>query len=196
MTDDSGGRRIRVLWLTKGLGRGGVERLIASSIRHFDTERFEVEVAYLLPRKDAFVTEITDAGVSVHCVGRDGWSKLLWPLRLRRIACDRRYDIVHTHMPLSAAIARIALGRRPQFVHTEHNVWARHRTASRWANALTYGQNDAVVAVSESVARSIRPPRVVAARTPPVEVLLHGINVDEVAGAGADREVARQSLGL
>jgi len=187
--------RVRVLWLTKGLGRGGVERLIASSIRHFDRERFEVEVAYVLPWKDAFVGEITDAGVSVHSLGGRGWSKVLWPFRLRRIARERRYDIVHTHMPLSAAIARIALGRRPRFVHTEHNVWERHRRSSRWANSLTFGRNAAVVAVSESVAHSIHPPRL-APHKPRVEVLLHGINLNEISNEAADRTRARAVLGL
>ena len=193
--DDSANRRVRVLWLTKGLGRGGVERLIASSIRHFDSDRFDVEVAYVLPWKDALVTEIADAGVAVHCVGGRGWSKVLWPLRLRRIARERRYDIIHTHMPLSAAIARIALGRRPRFVHTEHNVWERHRRSSRWANSLTFGRNDAVVAVSASVAQSIHPASR-AAHTPPVEVLLHGINLNEIKNLSADRARARAALGL
>ncbi|MEO8692729.1 MAG: glycosyltransferase [Acidimicrobiales bacterium] len=186
--------RVRVLWLTKGLGRGGVERLIASSIRHFDRDRFDVEVAYLLPWKDAFVTDITDAGVPVHCLGTRGWAKVLWPLRLRRLARDQRYDIIHTHMPLSAAIARISLGRRPRFVHTEHNVWERHRRPSRWANSLTFSRNAAVVAVSTSVAQSIHPPW--AAHKPSIEVLLHGINLNEIKLQSADRAKARDALGL
>lgn len=193
-TGDTPDGRVRVLWLTKGLGRGGVERLIASSIRHFDRDRFEVEVAYLLPWKDAFVKEIEDAGVRVHCVGREGWQSILWPLRLLQVARRQRYDIVHTHMPLSAAIARVVLGRRPRFVHTEHNLWQRHRRPSRWANSLTLGRNRAVVAVSASVAQSINPPRA-AMRRPKVEVLLHGINLNEIRPVGSERERARASLG-
>jgi glycosyltransferase involved in cell wall biosynthesis len=173
-----------------------VERLIASSIRHFDRDRFDVEVAYLLPWKDAFVAEITDAGVPVHCLGRRGWANVLWPLRLRHLVRGKRYDIIHTHMPLSAAIARIALmGCPPRFVHTEHNVWERHRRSSRWANALTFGRNRAVVAVSSSVARSIQPPRL-AAKPPLVEVLLHGINLNEIKLRFVDRAQARRTLGL
>jgi glycosyltransferase involved in cell wall biosynthesis len=116
-------------------------------------------------------------------------------LRLRRLAREQRYDIIHTHMPLSAAIARIALGRRPRFVHTEHNVWERHRRSSRWANALTFRRNSAVLAVSSSVAQSIKPP-LVAFRKPPVEVLLHGINLNEIHLLSADRTQARAALGL
>jgi glycosyltransferase involved in cell wall biosynthesis len=192
--DDNSHKRVRVLWLTKGLGRGGVERLIASSIRHFDRERFDVEVAYLLPWKDAFVDEIAAAGVHCHCVGRRGWTNVLWPLRLRRIARRQSYDIIHSHMPLSAAIARVVLGRKSRFVHTEHNVWERHRRPSRWANALTFSRNKAVVAVSASVAKSISPP-LAATRGPKVEVLLHGINLNEINPDTANRERARKLIG-
>ena len=194
-SDDASDGRVRVLWLTKGLGRGGVEKLIASSIRHFDRDRFDVEVAYLLPWKDAFVTEIADTGVRVHCIGRKGLANVLWPWRLRRITRQHRYDIIHTHMPLSAAIARIVLGRRPRFVHTEHNLWQRHRRPSRWANSWTFGRNSAVVAVSASVAKSIAPPKLFI-RKPPVEVLLHGINLNEIRPCYTGRTHARNKLGI
>ena len=37
-----------VLMLTKGLGRGGTERLLAGAVRHMDPSRFRPEIAYLL----------------------------------------------------------------------------------------------------------------------------------------------------
>ncbi len=46
--------RIRCLWLTKGLGRGGVERLLLDMIPLVDHTRYEVEVAYILPWKDNY----------------------------------------------------------------------------------------------------------------------------------------------
>ncbi len=61
--------RVRVLWLTKGLGRGGAEQLLVNCARHVDRTRFEVEVAYVLPWKDALVPDLREAGVTVHCVG-------------------------------------------------------------------------------------------------------------------------------
>ena len=45
----------RALWLTKGLGRGGAERLIATCAPLLNRTGFDVEVAYLTPHKDAFV---------------------------------------------------------------------------------------------------------------------------------------------
>ncbi|GAA4992652.1 hypothetical protein GCM10025734_21050 [Kitasatospora paranensis] len=148
------GRR-RVLWLAKGLGRGGAEQLLLNCARHADTGRYEIEVAYVLPYKDALVPALEAAGVRVHCLGAAPGA--LWPVRLRGLLAERRYDLVHSHMPIPAVAARLsAFGRRaPRLVHTEHNVWERYRTATRWANALTYRRNDAVIAVSHAVAATI-----------------------------------------
>jgi glycosyltransferase involved in cell wall biosynthesis len=181
----------RVLMLTKGLGRGGTERLLAGTVRHLDRSRFAVEVAYLLPWKDAFVPEVDAAGVPVRCLDAPRATSPSWIGRLRRLVRDRDIDLVHTHMPLPAAAARLALpGRRPAFVHTEHNMWDRYRLPTRLANHLTYGRNAAVIAVSDGVAGSIRSSR-------PVEVVAHGIDTRQLRPADvASRLAARQALGL
>ncbi|NYI07455.1 glycosyltransferase [Allostreptomyces psammosilenae] len=158
-------RPVRVLWLAKGLGRGGAERLLVNCARHVDTARWQIEVAYLLPHKDALVAELAAVGVPVHRLGRTGrWGlpDLGWPWRLRRLVRERGYRIVHTHMPVPAVAARLFAGRgddgRLGVVHTEHNVWERYRLATRLANAVTYRRNDAVIAVSRAVAATVPDP--------------------------------------
>jgi glycosyltransferase involved in cell wall biosynthesis len=189
-TDDAGGP-IGVLMLTKGLGRGGTERLLHGTVRHLDRARFRVEVAYLLPWKDAFVADIEAECVPVHCLEAPRPASLGWVRRLRRLVNDRNIDLVHTHMPLTAAAARLALpGDTPMFVHTEHNLWDRYRRPTRWANRLTYGRNAAVIAVSDGVARSIR------SRRAPVEVVTHGADLGGVRRGAAARAEARRELGL
>ncbi|MFC6598849.1 glycosyltransferase [Kitasatospora paranensis] len=186
------GRR-RVLWLAKGLGRGGAEQLLLNCARHADTGRYEIEVAYVLPYKDALVPALEAAGVRVHCLGAAPGA--LWPVRLRGLLAERRYDLVHSHMPIPAVAARLsAFGRRaPRLVHTEHNVWERYRTATRWANALTYRRNDAVIAVSHAVAATI------GRRRPApdwVTVVHHGPDLAGAPEGPAARAAARAELGL
>ncbi|MFB9364997.1 glycosyltransferase [Kitasatospora sp. NPDC001664] len=190
MTDQGG--KVRVLWLAKGLGRGGAEQLLVNCARHADRSRYEVEVAYVLPWKDALVPALEAAGVTVHLLGPGR----RWPLRLRALLRARRYDLVHSHMPVPAAAARLlTLGsRRPVLVHTEHNVWERYRRETRWANSLTYKRNRAVVAVSHAVAASIP-----AARRRPgdfVTVVHHGPDLGGAARGPAARRAARAELGL
>ncbi|MFI6849224.1 glycosyltransferase [Kitasatospora sp. NBC_00085] len=190
----------RVLWLAKGLGRGGAEQLLLNCARHADRSRYEIEVAYVLPWKDALAPALTAAGVRVHCLGgtpgTPGRADPRWPLRLRRLLAGRRYGLVHTHMPIPAAAARLLAptAGSPRLVHTEHNVWERYRPATRWANALTYRRNDAVIAVSHAVERTIPAER----RRPGdwVHVVHHGPDLAGAPGGPAARAAARTELGL
>ena len=193
-------RRTRVLWLAKGLGRGGAEQLLVNCARHADTSRYEIEIAYVLPWKDALAPALEAAGLRVHCLGAapgtPGRADPRWPWRLHRLLADRQYGLVHTHMPVPAAAVRLlALGRHaPRLVHTEHNVWDRYRTATRWANALTYRRNDAVIAVSHAVAASVPPGR----RYPGdwLSVVHHGPDLTGAPTGPQARADARAALGL
>jgi glycosyltransferase involved in cell wall biosynthesis len=189
--EESGG--VGVLMLTKGLGRGGAERLLAGTVRHIDRSRFRVEVAYLLPWKDAFVAEIEAEGIPVHCLDAPRPSSLGWIPRLRHLVRDHRIGLVHTHMPLPATAARLALPGLthggPAIVHTEHNMWGRYRLPTRWANHLTYRRNAAAIAVSDGVAGSI-------SSSVPVDVVVHGIDLAALHHGAAARDRARAALGL
>lgn len=186
-----------VLALTKGLGRGGTERLLVGTGRLLDPERYRMEIAYLLPWKDAFVADAEAAGVKTHCLSSGRMTDLAWVRRLRRLLATGRFDVLHTHMPLPAVAARLAVwGSRPRLVHTEHNLWDRYHSLTRWSNALTIGRNATVLAVSDSVASSIRPPRALGRRRPSIEVLTHGIDPAAVRRGATARSLARQTLGL
>ena len=186
----------RVLWLTKGLGLGGAERLLTLTAARIDPSRFVVEVAYLLPWKDAFVPELEGSGVATVCLGSRDGADPRWPLRLRRLLREREYEIVHTHSPVSAAAVRMLARAPARLIHTEHNMWNRYRRPTYVANALTYPRNDAVIAVSDGVAESIRHPRWVPGEYPPVETLLHGVEPGSAPRGHEARVAARRELGI
>jgi glycosyltransferase involved in cell wall biosynthesis len=188
--------KVRVLWLIKGLGPGGAERLLVSFAGAADHEQFAYEAAYLLPWKDHLVAPLTEADVTVHCLDGARPAGVGWLRRLRFLQLERRFDVVHCHSPLMAAMARpvlrsIAGSARPALVYTEHNTWAAYGRATRWANRVTYGLDDVHLAVSEEARRS----------TPPrwrdrVEVLVHGVPVADVAEKGRHRDAMRAELGI
>jgi glycosyltransferase involved in cell wall biosynthesis len=186
----------RILWLTKGLGRGGAERLLVSAAKRLDRSHFELEVAYLLPWKDALVRDLERLSVRVHCLGGSRTLDARWIPRLRRLVRRGRFDLVHTHMPFVALGARTISSRRARIVHTEHNTWEHHRPPTRWINRLTYSRNAAVIAVSHAVAASIRP-GLVASTWPPVHVIYHGAELSALSSSTPEaRAKARVNLGL
>lgn len=202
MTDPGAGGQpagdgpVRVLWLIKGLGPGGAEQLLVSQAGATDQTSFTITAAHLVPWKDHLVPALQARGVDVVCL--DGARELdpRWAGRLRSLVRDRRIDVVHVHSPYVASVARLALrtlprASRPALVATEHNRWPRHAPATRLANRLTIGLDDADLAVSRDVRDTM------AARVrDDVEVVVHGVDLDRVRAASARRAEVRAELGI
>ena len=187
---------LRVLWLTKGLGPGGAERLLVTHAAVADPERVSFEAAYLLPQKTQLVGELETLGVPTHGLDAPQALDPRWIARLRTLLASGRFDVVHAHSPAPASQARLLVRAmpprdRPAFVYTEHNVWDSHGRATRTANAATFGLNDATIAVSGEV-RDSMPSRWRSA----TRVVVHGIDVDAVRAGRDDRDQVRAELGI
>lgn len=186
--------RIRVLWLIKGLGPGGAEQLLISSARAADHDRFDYRAAYVRPDKDQLVPRLTASGVPVTLLGDGRRGRLWWPSRLRRLMRD--VDIVHSHSPLLAGVARLAARtiparERPVTVSTEHNVWGNFSLPTRLLNATTAGLDGQRWAVSHEVRRSMWRRRRLGS-----EVLVHGIVQSDAQPPTGTRERVRRELGI
>jgi L-malate glycosyltransferase len=59
---------VRVLWVIKGLGPGGAERLLVAAAEAHDRARFDIECVYVLPWKDHLAPDLEAAGVPCHCL--------------------------------------------------------------------------------------------------------------------------------
>ena len=183
-----------MLHVIKGLGAGGAERLLVSltAARGADVE---VEVARVLPWKDALVAELEQVGGRSHVLaGRRGLADPRWPLRLRRLVQERGVDVVHLHSPAVAALARPVLRTlrpRPVLVSTEHNVWRSFGPVIRVLNGLTTPLGDVTLAVSDEVRASVW-----SRWRGRVDVVVQGIPLAQVRARRAGRSVARAQLGL
>lgn len=185
---------MRILWLTKGLGRGGAERLLVDAAGLMDLRTHDLDIAYVLPWKNDLVAEAEAAGATVTCLG-GGPRAITWPMRLRRFLKENDFDVIHTHAPLPAVVARLVeRSSSARFVHTEHNLWSRYRVPTRIANALTYRRNDRVIAVSDGVAASITPRRIRPGVSP--KVVLHGVPSSRVLRGSESRRGAREMLAV
>jgi glycosyltransferase involved in cell wall biosynthesis len=184
----------RVLLLIKGLGRGGAEQLLVNAAPYLDRARFEYEIAYLLPHKNALVSHLESYGLSVTCL--DGGRGLGWIRRLGRLVRERDIDVIHTHSPYPAVGARVRSAYSCAVVHTEHNVWERYGQATRWGNLITFGCNQRVFTVSNRVKESVRYPRYLNwLRMPPVETLYYGPD-PQTCGNGILSDGVRREFGI
>lgn len=187
--------RARVLWVVKGLGPGGAERLLCAQARVHDSSEFDITCAFVLPWKDHLAEELEQAGVTTMCLSRRR-RDMRWPREMLRLIRSGNWDIVHVHSPLPGSVARLAVRtiprrRRPVVVTTEHNRWSTFHWATRFLNALTSGSDVATLAVSDEVLASLRGRVRHRART-----LRHGIDIDDVARQITRRDAVRSDLGV
>lgn len=152
------GRRKKVMWLIKGLGVGGAERLLEIALPYVDNSRYDYEVAYLLPWKNALVPAFEEAGLPIFCLNHRKAYDARVILRLAQLLKERQVDLLHVHLPYSGILGRVASRLAPVkgVVYSEHNLWERYHWLTSAANRLTFGYNDAVIAVSSEVEQSIR----------------------------------------
>jgi glycosyltransferase involved in cell wall biosynthesis len=179
------GRR-RILILTRTTALGGAERLLANALPYLDRERFDYRLV-ALDEGGPLARACREAGLPFHALP---WPSPLDPrnaLALRRLLVSERIDLVHAHLPLTGALARVACrGLGVRVVYTEHNVQSRYRTPSRWLNAATYGWQEHVVAVSEGV-RASAEERIGRAARERTLVIPNGVDFELL-----DREAAEQ----
>jgi glycosyltransferase involved in cell wall biosynthesis len=173
--------RLRILLLTKSLGRGGAERLLVDFAANGDWADFDYETAYVLSSEDDLVESMRDTGSPVHCLGARGDWDLSWLLALRRLLVRGNFDVVHAHLPYAAGTGRMVtwtlpVRNRPKFIYTEHNVWGKTAAPVRFLNRMGVQRDAALVAVSESVRDAL--PTSVRDRA---VVVVHGVELSEAA---------------
>lgn len=180
---------ISVLWVISRLGAGGAETVLATHARYADHQRFGYSLAYLAAGDDRIVTALADNGVTVRRLGTGLW----WPLRLWARLWRGRYDVVHTHSPLPAGVARILVrllprSRRPRLMATAHHEWRRMHRLTRFVHRISRRWAGLTLADSQSVADTLR-------GVDDVRIVPHGVDVAAVR-AEADRGAVRNELGI
>jgi glycosyltransferase involved in cell wall biosynthesis len=189
------------MWLIKGLGIGGAERLLELALPYLDNSSFEYEVAYLLPHKNALVPAFEQAGVPVFCLNRTRAYDARVVPQLVRLFRERRVDLLHLHLPYTGILGRVASRLAPvrAVVYTEHNLWERYHWLTSAANRLTFGYNDAVIAVSDEVKHSIQSQYKFNGKLegkPKLCTILNGVDTDQLLADSQDRHSVKPEFGI
>lgn len=190
--------RKKVMWLIKGLGAGGAEKLLSTAVPYLDRDAFQYEVAYLLPGKNDLVPEFQQAGIPVFCLGASRAYDLGVGVRLVRLLKERKVDLLHIHLPYTAVLGRLsaqAAGVRA-IVYTEHNLQEMYNPITRFFNRLTYPLDAATIAVSAEVQRSCL--RRQGPRPKRMQVIPGGVDVQAIDCniRDSDNDAVKASLGI
>lgn len=184
----------KVLHIIKGLGRGGAERLLVSTIRQHSAH-YRFDIVYFLPWKNQLVADLEKLGCQVTCLSSGNVLVMLFRLpALVRLIKKNKYDLLHGHLPWSGILARMAgsiLG--VPVVYTEHNSFSKYKSITRFANKHTIEWQQKVIAVSHEVSETLQ--REV---KPKVDVvtILNGVDTTEFDPALFLKHNLRQTLNL
>ncbi|WP_299702400.1 glycosyltransferase family 4 protein [uncultured Pontibacter sp.] len=150
--------KVTVLHLIKSLGRGGAEMLLPETLKVHDRDQFDFHFAYFLPWKDQMVSAIEALGANTICFKANNNLQMFQRVsEISHYVQEHQIDVIHSHLPWAGVVARI-VGKKTgvPVVYTEHNKWERYNKITYWLNKLSFGLQDAAVAVSDDVQQSIR----------------------------------------
>ncbi len=186
--------RIRILLAIKGLATGGAERLLVDTVATGDADSFEYEVACVMTDLDGLAPRLADLAIPVHQLGATSNLDVRWVPRFRRLLTEGGFDIVHFHLPYTAALGRptvlsLPSRSRPVTVYTEHCLWNKVSPPIKALNRLTVGTDGSVLAVSEASCGSL-PDRV----RRRARVVVHGIDQSDSPAVIAARPTIRRRI--
>ena len=186
--------RLKVLLVIKCLGLGGAERLLVDTVTSGDHECVDYEVAWVLEAERALVPTLVERGIVVHPLGATGNADMRWMANLRRLLLAGDYDVVHFHLPHTAALGRLVAasmprGRRPAIVYTEHSLWNKMAVLVRVVNRAGIGLDQSLIVVSEAAHEAL--PRML---RPRARVIVHGVDLSAADDAVADRATVRPQV--
>ncbi len=180
---------LNVLYCVPIGGWGGVERFLRDVLLRHDPRR--VRPSVLAFSDGAWLRELTERGVNVHCVEDMRFRR---PLRAFRAVSDilkkEHIGLVHAAYPWCHALsAPAATWNRCRQIWFHHGPMSR----SRWQGAMPLIPADLVLVNSDFLRRRLQHTLYIAKRT---EVLHYGIDVESFRPDAGKRQQCREQWGL
>ena len=169
--------------------------LLPETLEAHNRTQFVFGFAYFLPWKNQVALILKEKNAEVHCFPAS--NNILLFLKFRFISSflkKWRADILHCHLPWAGLVGRIAgkLAGIP-VVYTEHNKQERYHGITRWLNKITFSWQQAVIAVSNEVADSIR---INIGNKTKVYTIVNGVNTKTFIRNPEDGKRIREGLGI
>ena len=186
--------RLRVTHVVFDLDGGGLESLVAEMARRQAGTSVAVSVISLSGRKGRLGAAIAPLLDQYHVLRPWSGVSMLLPLGLVRAIRRTRPDVVHLHSgswykgALAARLARV-----PGVVYTEHGREHNDPWLAQWIDRRAAALTDAVVAVSDRLARYLE--RVVGVGAARLRVIQNGVDTSVFTPGAAPAEL-RARVGI
>jgi len=186
----------KVLWLIKGLGVGGAEKLLVMSLPYLNWKVFDYQLAFFLKSKSQLVPEFERAGVPVFCLNSESSLDFRVLFRLVRLLRKQEIDILHVFSPYAGIVGRLAarLAGVKAVVYTEHSTLENQNALGRVGNILTYPLNNATIGVSQAVLHSVLRWQLVRRGT--FQTIHNGVDLNALDTNRVSPDQIKKSLGI
>jgi glycosyltransferase involved in cell wall biosynthesis len=130
----------------------------------------------------------------VHALGASRSADLTWLKQLRALVVAGRFDVVHFHLPYTAALGRLAVAtvpraERPSVVYTEHSLWNLAAVVTKGINRAGIGRDQSLIVVSQAAHDALPPVLRRRAR-----VIVHGVSRTQADQLTARRDEFRAEV--
>ncbi len=148
-------KKIKVMFVTRGLSFGGLERVIINLCRFVNRDIFE-PVVVCLKRRGELAYELDAMGIRVHTLKQNygKLSKYFTWLYLSRLMKSESVDIIHSHNTgpfLDCRLALLFLNNRVIFFHTDHARVFPDKFRYMLFEFLSSFRNSKIIAVSHKL---------------------------------------------
>ena len=169
--------KIKILFVTRGLSFGGLERVVINLCRYIDKDVFEPVVA-CLNRRGEQAFEIEEMGIRLYNVNPNPnkFSKYFTWFSLLKIIRKESIDIVHSHNTgpfLDARLALLFQKKKILFFHTDHARAFPDQFRYMFAEFISSFRANKIVAVSYELKKQLIKHEKISPRK--IEVILNGV---------------------
>jgi glycosyltransferase involved in cell wall biosynthesis len=180
---------------------GGAETQVVRLAIELRSRGWVVAIACLV-EPTAFVDQLNEAGINVHSLDMSrGVPDPRAILKLRRLICMFKPDIVHSHMVHANLLARITHLVTPikVLISTAHNTReTSERGGPTWHKELLYRLTDCLADKTTIICSAARDRYVRIGAVPPHKLAMipNGVDTSRFVASKDSRDAARKSLGV
>lgn len=151
-------KKIKVLYIITSLGLGGAEKLLLHYLRNLDKDKYSLYVCCFREKPDDLIPEMSEFAEIINLKIKNKFNPIVI-ISIIKLVQKIKPDIIHTHLFQPRVYTTIAqiFSKRPVLITQKHSIVnPRKHHLFILFEMLSIRLNDKVIAISESVKKSLK----------------------------------------